>query len=78
MTVFVTPKVCRSFTSFISVLYAHLRHKNSLLEHEIVASAVRFALVCKQMATVFLLPLVSSQPVNTPLSLQDDFAAKYR
>ena len=80
MIVFITPKVYRSHTSFISVLYAHLRHKNYSLSlaHEIMASTVRFALICKQMATVFLLSLVSSQPVNTPLSLQDDFAAKYR
>ena len=43
-----------------------------------MASTVRYALVCKQMATVFLLSLVSSQPVNTFLSVLDNFAAKYR
>ena len=42
-----------------------------------MASAVSYALVCKQMAADFLLSLVSSQPVNTLLSIQDDFAAKY-
>ena len=43
-----------------------------------MAAVVRYALDCKQLVTVFLLSLVSSQPVNTHLSLQDDFAAKYR
>ena len=43
-----------------------------------MASAVRYALIWKQMATVFLLSLVSLQPVNTALSRQDDFAEKYR
>ena len=50
----------------------------SQIEHDIVASAVRYALICKQIATVFLLSLASSQSVNTPLSLYNDFAAKFR
>ena len=69
MIVFITPKVYRSLTLFISVLR---------IEHELVHGFSNNSLPCKQMTTFPPLFLVSTQLVNVPLLLQNEFAAKYR
>ena len=71
---FITPKVNRSLTLFISVLEAHSKR----VEHELVQGFSSNSLPCKQMTTLSPLLLVSAQLVNVPLFLQNEFAKKYR
>ena len=73
MIVFITPKVSRSFTLFISVLSIF---KMQRVEHELVQGFPNNSLPCKQLTTFSSLLLVSAQLVNVPLFLQNEFAAK--
>ena len=52
--------------------------KTQRIEHELVHGFFNNSLPCKQMTTFSPLLLVSTQLVNVPLLLQDEFAAKYR
>ena len=76
MIVFITLEVYRSLTC-LSLYFRHIC-KMQGIEHELVHGFSNNSLPCKQMTTFSPLLLVSTQLVDVPLLLQNEFAAKYR
>ena len=78
MIVFITPEVYSSLTFVNLSLYFRPICKVQRIEHELVHGFSNNSLPCKQMKTFSPLLLFSTQLVNVPLLLRNEFAVKYR